>query len=123
MKSGNISNAPAPFILVDGVSLFEAKLFSKKIVNRKYVQKLLRVAGAVNIEVFVERGKFSVKDLDILPYPFSSYIEKNLRGMTWYLFTKKLRIFASGKRLSKFAGRGIDLAISVDSIVSEGKYV
>lgn len=117
MRKGTLSCVPAPYVYVDGESLFEKSLFrlSPRI---QYATKLTKLMREVNVAVFLDKkGKVTEGDLSKSPFLYTRVVEATIQELVKILRAEGQAIFIGDKRRSQFSAYGI--AYSLDASLQE----
>lgn len=125
MKGGNLSNVPAPYVYIDGESLFEKTLFSRS-PRSQYISKMSKIIRTMNIAVFVDYGgKVTEGDLFKSQFPFTRVVKASIPEMVATLRSEGQCIFIGDERRDKFSAYGIaySLDASVQQILDGVRYV
>ncbi len=120
MIKGNLSRRPAPYIYIDGESLFEKTWFGVT-PKRKYVDKLVKLMAEINVVIVLFKGgRVSKRAVEKSPFTYMDILEMSKDKFIKYLHRKQnTAILISEERVEEFAGISIwsYLDYSVDTIL------
>jgi len=122
MKKGNISNVSAPYIYIDGISLFETSFFGVK-PKEEYIKKLIGVLREMNVIIFLESsGKINERDLVKAEFPYSDVIKTSIEKFRKYLQKERILVYANEERSKLFSGNCALLSANVkDMLMNRGE--
>ena len=119
MKNGNLSNVPAPYVIIDGESLYEVSWFTIA-PKREYIEKLENVIRRANISIYLEpRSKITKRDIEKSPFSFTDILVMDHNKFMTHLRKKKDVVFCASERMGKFSGRCSPLDTSPATILAE----
>lgn len=119
MKKGNLSNVPAPYVIIDGESLYEFSWFTVA-PKREYIEKLEGVIRSANISIYLDqRSKLTKRDIEKSPFSFTDILVMDHNKFMTHLRKTKNWIFCSSERMGKFSGRSVPIDTSPATILAE----
>ena len=117
MRKGTLNCNPAPYVYIDGESLFEKSLFrlSPKV---QYATKLRKIMRELNVAIFLDKkGKVREGDLSKSPFLYTRVVEATILDLVKMLRAEGQAIFISDERRSQFSAYGV--AYSLDASTQE----
>lgn len=107
MMKGTLSSVPAPYVYIDGESLFEKTLFRVS-PKAKYAPKLSKIIRELNIAIFLDKdGKVREGDLAKSPFLYTRAIECSVSEIVKLLREERQAIFIGNERRAKFSAYGV----------------
>lgn len=119
MVRGEISARPAPYIYIDGASLFERSFFGCYPVQM-FVRKLEDLMDECNVRVFLERYKNpTLQMLEKTGFLYTEVVTCGINEIVKRLKNESAFIFAEDDRIELFCGRGKPLSATNQKIKFE----
>jgi len=118
MKKGNLSNVPAPYVYIDGASLYFKSKFGRS-PKLLYIKKLIALLREANVVIYLDKkGKLSAKDLEKSPFAYTEIVVMKQDKFKRFLKRNRLNVFVSLDRAKNFVGQSYLIEATASEIIS-----